>query len=123
MPTEPPPVTLSEAARKAVDVCGLGGDTDGLDALYERFEDSDEPIRAVGNINEVVGEAIEAIAAGNPGPELRMAGAVIVYLAYRRDELHAEPHELLRLAARAEFDGRPPADVAEWLEDQGVDYS
>jgi hypothetical protein len=29
--------------------------------------------------------------------------------------------EVLRLAARAEWDGRPPGDVREWLADRGVD--
>ena len=33
------------------------------------------------------------------------------YLAFRRDEVGEEPRELLALAARAEFDGDPPADV------------
>jgi hypothetical protein len=67
-----------------------------------------------------VAEAIGAIAAGEPEPELQMAGAVIVYLAHRRDEMEADPAELLRLAARAEFHGHPPEDVADWLEQQGV---
>jgi hypothetical protein len=49
-----------------------------------------------------------------------MARAVVTYLAYRRDEIDAPPVELLRLAARAEFDGDPPDYVARWLELQGV---
>jgi hypothetical protein len=49
-----------------------------------------------------------------------MARAVIVYLAHRRDELGAEPAELLRLAARAEFHGEPPEAAARWLADQGI---
>jgi D-serine deaminase-like pyridoxal phosphate-dependent protein len=120
MPTEPRPVTLAEAVRKAVDVCSLSGDSEGLDEFLERFEDADEPIRAIADVDELVSEAIEVIAADDPGPELRMAGAVVVYLAHRRDEMRAEPEELLRLTARAEFDGRPPPEIADWLEDQGV---
>lgn len=123
MPTEPRPVTLFDAVRKAVDVCSLSGDSEALDELLERFEDSDEPISAIGDIDEVVSEAIGAIAPGDPPPELRMAGAVVVYLAHRRDELGAEPEELLRLAARSEFDGHPPPEIADWLEDQGVSLS
>jgi hypothetical protein len=120
MPTEPRPLTLSDAVRKAVDVCSLSGDTEALDEFLERFEDSDEPIRGIGNIDGVVAEAIGMIAADDPAPELRMAGAVVVYLAFRRDEIRAEPEELLRLAARSEFDGRPPPEIVDWLEDQGV---
>jgi hypothetical protein len=120
MPTEPAPLTLSDAARKAVDVCSLSGDSEQLDEFLERFEDADEPISAIGNIDDLIAEAIGVIAGGDPEPALQMAGAVVVYLAFRRDEIRAEPEELLRLAARSEFDGHPPPEVAGWLEDQGV---
>jgi hypothetical protein len=46
---------------------------------------------------------------------------VILYLAHRRDELGEEPVELLRLAARAEFHGKPPAHVQRWLSEQGIE--
>jgi hypothetical protein len=49
-----------------------------------------------------------------------MAIAVATYLAFRRDQLDDDPADLLRLAARAEFDGNPPDNVASWLEEQGV---
>jgi hypothetical protein len=49
-----------------------------------------------------------------------MTAAVAVYLAHRRDEIAAPREELLRLAARAEFDGAPPDDVADWLAAEGV---
>ncbi len=42
-----------------------------------------------------------------------MAAAVAVYLAHRRDELDEDPVHVLRMAARAEFDGHPPENVAE----------
>jgi hypothetical protein len=122
MPTEPRPVTLAEVVRKAVEVCSRSGDSASLDALLERFEDADEPISAIGKVDQRVAEATAAIAGGEPAPELRMAGAVIVYLAFRRDELHADPQELLRLAARSEFDAHPPPDVADWLEQEGVSF-
>jgi hypothetical protein len=49
-----------------------------------------------------------------------MAGALTVYLAYRRDEVHVDPAKLLVLAARAEWDGTPPEPVVEWLADRGL---
>ena len=42
------------------------------------------------------------------------------YLAHRRDEVQADTTELLRLAARAEFDGHLPPAVASWLGQRGV---
>jgi hypothetical protein len=53
-------------------------------------------------------------------PSLQMAAAVATYLGFRRDEVDEDREELLTLAARAEFNGHPPAPVAQWLEEQGV---
>jgi hypothetical protein len=47
--------------------------------------------------------------------------AVATYLAFRRTEIERDREELLRLAARAEFDGHPPEPAADWLADQGVE--
>jgi hypothetical protein len=55
-------------------------------------------------------------------PGLQMTAAVAVYLAHRRDELEEDPLDVLRLAARAEFNGNPPAHVANWLDEAGVEY-
>jgi len=115
MPAEPQPVTLAEVVRRAVEVCA-DGTSDGLDRLLEQFEDADQPVTAVPDVEETIDGAIGL----DPDPQLEMARAVAVYLAYRRDELNAPPAELLRLAARAEFDDKPPEPVARWLESQGV---
>jgi hypothetical protein len=50
-----------------------------------------------------------------------MAQAVVLYLAHRLDEIDDDPDEILVLAARSEFDGRPPAAVAAWLERNGIE--
>jgi hypothetical protein len=49
-----------------------------------------------------------------------MTFAVATYLAFRRDELDDDPSDLLRLAARAEYNGNPPGIVRAWLDQQGV---
>jgi hypothetical protein len=120
MPTEPAPVTLADIVRTAVEVCD-DGTSEGLDDLLLRFEDADEPVTTVADVEQRLDEALGPPDADENEAPLTMARAVIVYLAHRRDELNAPPVELLRLAARAEFHGRPPAHVAQWLEEQGVD--
>ena len=120
MPTEPQPVTLSEVVRRACEICApAGGDSPGLDELYEAFEDADEPITTVGEIearlDTVLGEVDP-----EAEPELAMARAVVVYLAHRRDELDADPEELLRLSARAEFHDQLPVGVEAWLAQRGT---
>ena len=119
MPTEPQPITLSEAVHRAVEAC-TDPTSPGLDDLLERFADDDEPITAVEDIEERLNEALGPPELDDDDAALTMARAVVVYLAHRRDELEADPSELLRLAARAEFHGVPPEPVARWLTGQGV---
>lgn len=118
MPTEPPPLTLSEAVHTAVDICD-DGSSPALDDLLERFEDADEPIAGIEDVGALLDETLGP-RVDEDDPAFTMACAIVVYLAYRRDESVAEPDELLTLAARAEFDGDPPAAVASWLAARGV---
>ncbi len=118
MPTEPEPLTMFEAVRRAVEACDDGTDN-GLDELLEKFEDDDEPISAIGDIEERLAMRIGPPEFDDDAP-MRMARAVVTYLHFRRDEVNVSDVELLRLAARAEFDGKPPDNVASWLEQQGV---
>jgi hypothetical protein len=120
MATEPEPITLFEVAKRAVDVV----DPQGLDTttgdLLVQFEDADEPITAVGNLDERIAIALEGVDAEVENPAAQMAGAVMLYLAHRRDELDDDPADILRLAARAEYAGDPPDFIADWLAAQGV---
>jgi hypothetical protein len=50
-----------------------------------------------------------------------MAQAVTLYLAHRIDEVDDDPDEILRLAARSEFEGHPPEPVRAWLERNGIE--
>jgi hypothetical protein len=114
--------TVAEVVRRAVEVCELDGDVDGLGAFLLRFEDRDEPVTALGE-----GRAREffeqegRVEGQDPDPSLVMAAAVATYLAFRRDEVTDDDEDLLRLAARAEFDGEPPPYVADWLALRGIE--
>src|SRR5215216_2501899 len=113
MPTEPDPITVSQVVHRAVEVCDPAGTDEDLADLFIRFEDADEPVTAVEDMEQRMAEAAGALDAEGDIPSLQMAAAVATYLAFRRDQL-------LRLAARAEFNGNPPPAVANWLEEQGV---
>ena len=123
MPTEPEPVTLSEVVHRAVVVVDPDGNQ-GLDDLLERFQDDDEPLSSVlaDVTRQKIAEGVGALDPQEEDPAVQMAGAVATYLAYRRDEVDEEPGALLELAARAEFDGKPPANVRSWLADAGIEY-
>ena len=120
VPAEPQPPTVSEVVKRAVEVCDPEGVSDALVSLLERYEDDDVPITAVPVLADQLDVAVNAIDDPETTPELDMARALILYLAHRRDELDGDPEELLRLAVRAEFDAKPPAQVADWLTSQGI---
>jgi hypothetical protein len=120
MPTEPEPLTLFDVAKRAVQVCDPE-DRDGvLGDFLVQFEDADEPITTIESVEERVAVASEGVDFDVEDPAVQMAGAVIVYLAHRRDQIDDDDAEILRLAARAEYKGEPPEPIRDWLSDRGV---
>lgn len=117
-PQEPP--TLADVVHRAVAVADPQGSDPLVTDLLVRFEDADEPVTAIERVGELLAEATGALDPEGEDPALVMAGAVAAYLAHRRDEMHEEREELLRLAARAEFDGRPPPHIEAWLADENA---
>jgi hypothetical protein len=123
MPTEPEPLTLAQLVHRAVEICDPDGADEDLTELQLRFEDADEPASAfVEDIEQRMAEATGALDPQAESAALQMASAVVVYLAHRRDEVTDDPLDILRLAARAEFNGHPPPNVAQWLDEVGVAY-
>ncbi|MFL5838642.1 MAG: hypothetical protein ACJ76K_18955 [Solirubrobacteraceae bacterium] len=115
------PVTLFEIVKRAVDIVDPDDDDPDMGQLEEVFEDADEPVTGIENLEERVALAIEGIDNEVESPAVSVAAATILYLAYRRDELDDDPEDVLRLAARAEWKGDPPESVRNWLADRGVD--
>ena len=112
--------TLAEVVRRAAEACDPAGAEDGVWALVERLEDRDEPVTALGHVDEELAEAKGAVDPQDEDPAVVMTVALASYLAYRRDEINSQDEQLLRLAARAEFDGDPPAAISDWLAERGV---
>src|SRR5919204_617207 len=110
MPTDRSLITLSDLTRRAAAIVDPSGDDPAVVELVTRFEDDDEPVRGI------LDDLEERLAWGaDEDPPVVMAQALVLYLAHRLDEVDDDEDELLRLAARSEFDGRPPEPVAEWL--------
>jgi hypothetical protein len=121
MPTEPQPITLFEIAKRAVEICDPDDRDERLGDLLAQFEDADEPVTGIENLEERVAIAAEGADVEIDDPAVSMAEATILYLARRRDELHDRPEKILRMAARAEWKGDPPEAVLDWLADRGVE--
>jgi hypothetical protein len=121
MPKEPEEFTLRDVVARAVGVADPADRVEEVDRLLRWFEDRDEPVTAIEDVDSELAEATTAIDPEGDVPALTMARAVALYLAYRRDEEDDDREVILRLAARAEFDGHPPPRVAEWLAAEGVE--
>jgi hypothetical protein len=115
-----PPPTLFEVVHRAVQVADPTGEF-GVADLLEPVEDSDEPITAHDDIETDLAELKGRVDPQDEDPAVMMAIAVATYLAFRRDEMDDDRIDLLRLAARAEYDGNPPDNVRAWLDSQGVE--
>jgi hypothetical protein len=116
MPTDRSLITVSDLVRKAVAIVDPQGEDPAVVELADRFGDDDKPVRGV------LDDLEERLAWGaDEDPPVVMAQALVLYLAHRPDEVEDDPEDLLRLAARAEFDGSPPEPVAAWLRERGVE--
>ena len=113
--------TLFALVHRAAEVCDPAGTEEGAAELLRRFEDRDEPIGDPAEAEQTIAEEKGAIDPQDEDPVATMIAAVATYLAYRRDELDDDRANLLVLAARAGFDGRPPEPVASWLAEQGLE--
>ena len=118
MPTDRQLITVSDLVREATAIVDPQGNDPAVVELLERFGDDDEPVRGVLDSLE------ERLAWGaDEDPPIVMAQALVLYLGHRLDEVDDDEQDLLRLAARAEFDGKPPERVVAWLSERGVELT
>ena len=114
-------MTLSDVVRRAAQVVDPD-DVDGAVGDFElAFEDADEPVSALDDVESRVGSVLSELDPAVANGSLSMAGAIAVYLSYRRDEVDADPEELIRLAARAEWQNEIPAVVQDWLDERAIE--
>src|SRR3954462_9302252 len=115
MPTEPQPVTLAQMVHRAGEVVDPQGGDPAIAFFVVRCEDNDEPVTAVEDVEQRFAEAAGALDPQQESGPVQVAAASATYLAFRRDKTNGDPDQLVRLAVRAEFDGKPPRSVTNWL--------
>jgi hypothetical protein len=102
MPTDPHTPTLAEVVHTASEAADPTGGDALVTEFLTRFEDRDEPVTTVGDVEEQLAEAHGIIDPDRDSEALRDAVAVATYLAFRRDQLGADPDDLIRRATSAE---------------------
>lgn len=115
MSTELQPLTLAEAVHRAVQACDPTGESASSADVLARFEDRDEPIAGMQDVDQRLAEDFGALDPQEEDPMVQMIRATTVYLAFKRTEVATDDSHLLRLAARAEYSGDPPEPVRSWL--------
>jgi hypothetical protein len=99
------------------------GDDEGLAQLLDRFADSDEPITAEPDVETRLAEAKGALDPQDEDPALRWPPRWPPTSRTGEPEIPADHEEILRLAARAEFDGKPPPGLRGGLLLRGSTFS
>ena len=114
--------TVSELVRRAVEVADPDDREEALARLEEDFEDDDEPVTAVENLEERLAIAAEGADYEAENPAVAVALSIILFMASRGGNVDydRDPGELMRLAARAQWHRDPPKAVVDWLADRGV---
>ena len=109
--------TVAEIVRTAVDACDPQGRNPALTVFATQFEDDDEPITAVENLEERVAIALEGADYDAENPAVAVASAVVLYLAAHPGDVDSDedPDQLIRRAVRAQWRGDAPRYVDEWL--------
>src|SRR3954447_7296990 len=102
MPTEPHTPTLAEVVHAACEAADPGATDELVTELLTRFEDRDEPVTTVLDVEQQLAEAHGIIDPDRDSEPLANAVAVGTYLAFRRDQIGADPDELIRRATAAE---------------------
>jgi hypothetical protein len=109
-------ITLSDLVRRATAIVDADGADEAVTNFFARHEDDDIPVRGIlDGLEERLSFGVDE------DPSVVMAQAVVLYLAHRIDEIDDDPDEILALAARSEFDGRPPEAVRAWLSRNGIE--
>jgi hypothetical protein len=109
--------SVGDLVRRAVELCDPDDVDPALGSFELQFEDDDEPITAVENLEERVAIALEGADYDAENPAVAVASAVVLYLAAHPGDVDSDedPDQLIRRAVRAQWRGDAPRYVDEWL--------
>ncbi len=118
-----PTPTVAELVRRAAEICDPDDVEPAVTATSRcSSRTTTTPITAVENLEERLAIAVEGADYELEDPAVSVAVAVVLYLAAHHGHGHdaRDPREVMTLAARAQWHGDPPSDVAGWLASRGA---
>lgn len=114
------PVSLFDVIRRAVEAADPDGGDTALGELLREFEDDDEPVSGVDQLDEVLADAELVLDADGDDPGIGLAIAVARYLAHHRGALGTADDRLIPEAVRWQWHGHAPAAVGDLLAARGI---
>jgi hypothetical protein len=111
--------TVAEAVTRAAALCDPSAGDWAVTAMIESFEDDDRPTTAVEDLAGELGSTAEGVDPEGDSPAVAMTAAAAVWLSTNIDSAD-DRERVLREAARLGFGDGIPANVAAWLEAEGV---
>lgn len=113
--------TVSEIVTKAAAICDSDGGDAAVRGLIDSFEDDDRPASAVEDLRGELASTERGIDPDQDTPAAQMTVAAAIWLSTNPDQGHHHADHVLREASRLYFHGEPPADVADWLRERGIE--
>lgn len=113
--------TVSEIVTKAAAICDSDGGDAAVRGLIDSFEDDDRPASAVEDLRGELASTERGIDPDQDTPAAQMTVAAAIWLSTNPDQEHHHQEHVLREASRLYFHGEPPADVADWLRERGIE--
>jgi hypothetical protein len=109
--------SVSDVVRRAVELSDPDDVDPTLGRLERQFEDDDEPVTAVENLEERLAIALEGADYEGENPAVAVASALVLYLAAHPDEVDSahDPDQVIVRAVRAQWRGDTPDYVDAWL--------
>jgi hypothetical protein len=118
MPRDADPLSLAQLMRRSVDAADPTATDERLADLAQQFEDDDEPVSTVDQLDEVLAEAELDVDSQGDDPAVALTVAVARYLAHHRGAVGEDDGRLIEQAVRWQWHDHPPESVSELLTDR-----
>jgi hypothetical protein len=118
MPRDADPLTLVRLIRRSVEATDPAATDQRLADLAQRFEDDDEPVSTVDQLDEVLADAELDVDSQGDDPSVALAVAVARYLAHHRGVVDEDDGRLVEQAVRWQWHDHPPESVSDLLTDR-----
>jgi len=112
--------TISEAVREATAIVDPEGADTAVIGFFESFEDDDRPTTAAEDLQGELLSTVQGIDPEGDDPAAMAAAAAAFWLSTNPSQADNGDH-VLREGVRLVFEGNPPAPLANWLIERGVE--